>query len=139
MGCDIDCRDEDDLTAICYAAQGGHVETVRCLIEHGADTNPQFDDGIGMYPVSEALEGHHTETAKLLLEHMDLTTLPTDDNQKSVLFCAAAACGLEAFVERLIEHGYHPETKYYDDGEHDLFMNTKDASQQVCGQLHLDM
>lgn len=92
LGCDIECRDEDDLTAICYAAQGDHVDTAHCLIEYGADTSHEFDDGIGMYPVSEALEGHHTETVRLLLKYMDLTTLPRYDNKKSVLLCAAAAC-----------------------------------------------
>lgn len=42
----------------------GHVEVVRWLLEHGADTSAM--DWQGKSPVQAALDGGHTEIAQLL-------------------------------------------------------------------------
>ncbi len=52
-----------------YASQGGYLQIVRLLLEHGADPNtPEGDapDGLALYL---ACAGNHLEVARLLLEH----------------------------------------------------------------------
>ena len=57
------------MSPLSYASQGGYLQIVRLLLEHGADpNNPEGDapDGLALYL---ACAGNHLEVARLLLEH----------------------------------------------------------------------
>jgi ankyrin repeat protein len=57
------------ISPLSYASQGGYLQIVRLLLEHGADPNtPEGDapDGLALYL---ACAGNHLEVARLLLEH----------------------------------------------------------------------
>ena len=41
-GADIQSKDKSGLTGLMWAAQYGRVETVKFLLDHGADANPTF-------------------------------------------------------------------------------------------------
>lgn len=56
-------------TPLHHAASGGHVETARLLLEHGADVNAMTLEFCGMTPLHCAAEQGHLETAKTLVEH----------------------------------------------------------------------
>jgi ankyrin repeat protein len=51
-----------------YAAREGHMETVRALVEGGANVN-QVSDGEKMSPLVEAIINGHLDLAKYLLDH----------------------------------------------------------------------
>ncbi|WP_432172048.1 ankyrin repeat domain-containing protein [Streptomyces sp. 1222.5] len=55
-----------DGTPLCAAACWGHTETVRALLEHGADPGRREDRGTGRAPLDWALAGPHPGTAGLL-------------------------------------------------------------------------
>ncbi len=57
------------VSPLSHASQGGYLQIVRVLLEHGADPNtPEGDapDGLALYL---ACAGNHLEVARLLLEH----------------------------------------------------------------------
>lgn len=96
-------------TPICYAATGGHIQAIHFLIEHGAEVNPVTPDEVTMIPICSAIEEGHMEAADAILKHMEFNHLPTGDNEQAVLLCVAAACGQEVLVQRLLDHGCHPD------------------------------
>lgn len=53
-------------TPLCAAACWGHTETVRALLDHGADPNLREDHGTGRTPLEWALAGPHPSTAAVL-------------------------------------------------------------------------
>lgn len=55
----------DDRMALHSAAGKGHIEIVRCLLEHGAD--PNVSDGTSFTPLALAAVAGHVETVRLLL------------------------------------------------------------------------
>jgi ankyrin repeat protein len=56
------------MTALLYAAREGHMETVRALVEGGADVNV-VSAGDKFSPMVEAITNGHLDLAKYLLEH----------------------------------------------------------------------
>src|SRR5687768_18595655 len=65
LPCDIDAQDSHGMTALMYAALGGHSEVAKCLAEHGADLELQSRQRYTalMY----AVRGGHVATAQALL------------------------------------------------------------------------
>jgi ankyrin repeat protein len=53
----------DDL-ALRYASEKGHIETVKLLLDHGADVHVDNDRALRC-----ASDNGHTETVKVLLDH----------------------------------------------------------------------
>lgn len=106
------------LTPLCWAAKAREnaTQAVQCLLDVGADVNPIMPDGVTMYPLCAGLKYRSAETASLLLEHMDIKELPTYANYQKVLLSAAAACGSETLVQRLLEAGCSPNAKAADGG-----------------------
>jgi RNA polymerase sigma factor (sigma-70 family) len=64
----LDSLSPEGFTALGLAAHFGHVETLRFLIEKGADINMVSKHPIGVTPLHAALFGGKTETAMLLIE-----------------------------------------------------------------------
>ncbi|KXG52095.1 uncharacterized protein PGRI_083790 [Penicillium griseofulvum] len=88
-----------DGTALHAAALGGHTETIRLLLERGADVNAQGgEDGTALY--AAALRGH-TETIQLLLERgADINAQGGEDG---MALYAAASRGHTETVRLLLD------------------------------------
>ena len=79
----------------------GHTESVRLLLEAGADKDKR--DGQGRTALIEASLGNHAEIAQLLLEaRADVHAL--DNFGRTALHCASS-CGYMAIVDSLLEAG----------------------------------
>ncbi|CAM9752836.1 unnamed protein product, partial [Choristocarpus tenellus] len=57
---------KDDVTALMVAAQGGHLETVKLLLDNGADVRAKDEEDIT--PLLNAVKGNFGEVAQLLVE-----------------------------------------------------------------------
>ena len=55
------------VTALCLAIQNGHVNTVKFLLEHGANTENKLSQGF--FPIHVAGYNKRSEIVKILLEH----------------------------------------------------------------------
>lgn len=65
-GADPDAGNQYDVTALSFAADQGHLEVVRVLLDAGADPNVT-DTFYGMNPMSRAMGQQHLEIVELLL------------------------------------------------------------------------
>jgi ankyrin repeat protein len=66
LGADVNAVGCWGLTPLCWAARGGHEDTVRFLIQNGADVGYRATDGTG--PVSEAVHERHLDLARFLID-----------------------------------------------------------------------
>jgi ankyrin repeat protein len=64
---DINARDQFGLTALMRAAQVGHVDVVKLLLDKKAGMNTKT--GKGMSALDNAVKGRHEEVAVLNQEH----------------------------------------------------------------------
>ena len=91
----------DDKTPLHVASQGGHVDAVRALLEHGAHVNSQDCDM--WMPLHFASFGGNIKVVQLLLEHGGyLNVLSIADD--SPLRLASSRRHLEV-VRLLLDHG----------------------------------
>lgn len=67
-GVDVNARARYDMTALIFAADKGHLDVVRLLIERGADVNAQ-DTFYKIRAVDSAANNNHLDVAQYLLEH----------------------------------------------------------------------
>ena len=58
--------DKFQMTPLHYAAQFGHIEVTKCLIEKGAHVEVKNEEG--NTPLHEAVDGGHFEVVKYLIE-----------------------------------------------------------------------
>ncbi|WP_379560637.1 ankyrin repeat domain-containing protein [Psychromarinibacter halotolerans] len=84
-----------------FAAQRGHAEVVRLLLEHGADPNTSFTFGS---PLHTAARANDTAVVALILEHGGDPNLPAGDFDQSPLH-EAADRGATEVVRILIAGG----------------------------------
>ena len=110
-------RVSDNSTPISSAILGGRIEILSLLIDYGARVDPPIP---AVYPICYALDIYSRrrsiEAAKYFLGYINFEKLPTDDHEKGVLLCVAAACGAQALVQRLLEHGCHPDATQLSEG-----------------------
>ncbi|TMW55457.1 hypothetical protein Poli38472_010339 [Pythium oligandrum] len=85
---DVDSRSAENLTALHYAARGGHNECTRLLLAAGADPNVQDERRIT--PLHLAAVGGHALCVKLLLDH-HADPFREDMDQQSALTLAESS------------------------------------------------
>ena len=67
-GVNVNAANKYGVTALGLAAERGHLDTVRLLVERGADVNAR-ETFYGSLPIDFALRGGHLDVAVFLLEH----------------------------------------------------------------------
>ena len=94
-------RDDGRPTPLHLASSGGHIDTVRLLIEHAADVNAQ--DERNSTPLHFASSKGQTETVQLLIDRGgDIHA--RDESHSTPLHLASSTGSIEA-VRILIDHG----------------------------------
>ena len=69
----VNKKNDDDSAPIHLAAEKGHKDIVKLLLDHGANIDVKDNDG--ETPIYRAAVKGHTETVKLLLDHGALSGL----------------------------------------------------------------
>ncbi len=98
---DINCLNNGENTALIFAAEKGHIEIVRLLLEHNADKNHPNTNG--STAINYAAGNGHLEIVKLLLKHDARTNHPNKDGNTALIY-AAKNDHLE-IAKLLLEHG----------------------------------
>ena len=99
-GADARAAEDDGLTALMYAAVGGHVAVAQLLLQHRADVAAASNDGSTAL-VCAADVGHEA-VAQLLLQHGADVAAASNDGS-TALMCAAEG-GHEAVAQLLLQH-----------------------------------
>eukprot|EP00729_Bicosta_minor_P028761 gene28761-biopygen31632 len=100
---DVNWQHEDGGTAVCVAAQNGHLPVVMVLLEHAADPN-LAETTVGATPAFMAAQNGHAECLQLLLEHAADPNTTTLDGKWTPLKMASGL-GHTAIVDLLKQHG----------------------------------
>jgi ankyrin repeat protein len=97
----------DGVTAIHVAAQGGHLEMVKVLIEAGVESSLAHLDDAGRSPLVLAVQGNYGEVASVLVQAGSDPNTPyvDDDGEKHNLVFDAIMVENEEFALLLIEKG----------------------------------
>ncbi len=77
---DFDTRDDWEFTPLMYAAERGHLDITRVLLQHGANPNARLLPG-GNTPFTLAVERSHAELAQLLLDYGAVVTMENPDGK----------------------------------------------------------
>ena len=111
-GGDVRHAEDNGQTALHYAAMHGHLDVTRFLLEHHADASAR--SSLGGTPLVVAVEGarepepgsDHAGVVALLLAHGADASARRPDGYTA--FGSAAALGLSAILERMIDAGVDP-------------------------------
>ena len=95
-------NDQYDNTPLHIACQKGFLETVKVLVDHGADCDNKNEDE--KTPFHMAAASGHTEVVKYLLE-VDKTAVNDKDEDDNTALHLAATNKMTNTVEILLEHG----------------------------------
>jgi len=103
--------DENNVTALRFAAQYNHLEIVSYLLDIGSSTKIKAKDGID--PLLSAVEKRHIEVVRLLLER---GASPNNAHSRDDMWClkqARESC-YDEMVELLLQHGARDRKKFTD-------------------------
>lgn len=110
VGADADVSNSWGATPLAWAAHSGDLESARLLLENGACPDPALLSGLTLWPLRYAAERKHPGVAKLILDHIDVESkLVADEKERAYLLVAAAACGWEDLVRRVLATGLHSD------------------------------
>ncbi|KAK2813151.1 hypothetical protein FQN50_000828 [Emmonsiellopsis sp. PD_5] len=160
----IDLADKDGYTPLAIAAQNGHYDVVKLLIEKGANIEC-VNILSNMTPLIIAISNAHEEIAKLLIEkganvehqdsfresplhhatHVGLHTLvdlllekgvdPDHQGADGAALYTAAYSGHHATVESLLEKGANPNIRDLEDWS--PLMGAIETGEEICARLLL--
>ena len=104
-------------TALMYASKKGHTETVRLLLDHGA--NPNSQDKYGDTPLILAvaygdMSEESTDILRLLLDHGADVNVQDNDGNTALMTAMTEERGAE-IVKLLLDHGADPNV--HEDGD----------------------
>lgn len=107
---DIEARDHAGFTALAVAARGGHDETVRLLIDAGADVQTASDPlGMSMTPLMLAGVWGHTSTVEMLLDAGAELETPNAMGYPALLWTLSG--GHEDAARAMVERGADVHTE----------------------------
>ncbi|KAH8428145.1 ankyrin repeat domain-containing protein [Aspergillus melleus] len=109
--------------ALTAAAAEGHFDTVKTLIAAGARPDPVCSqEGKTLMAVAEAAEAQHLDIARFLLDRIDTDQkiVETGDDPH-LLLRAAALCGLDEIIKKLLDSGDVIVNKLKECGNSDYF------------------
>ncbi|XP_032236957.1 transient receptor potential cation channel subfamily A member 1 isoform X2 [Nematostella vectensis] len=127
----IDLQDKSDKTPLHFAAIGGNMQMVTCLLEAGA--NPSIADDEEKIPLHHAAEVGDLECIEALVQASPDSPQATDHRLRTPLAYAAMS-GHAQCVEYLIGHGA-PVTLRDDDRLDALLLSAKASSPEVIQSL----
>lgn len=111
LGTFLDLPDNDQRTPLLWAANTGHTDIARTLLDTGhVDCNRQ--DTNGQTPLSYAVENGHGFTVELLLGNG--ANIEAKDNSTRAPLLRAAQNGNEAMVQLLLDKGANTESVDHD-------------------------
>jgi len=109
-GAEVNAARGDGITALHLAAEHGHAEVVRTLLDAGAAL--ERGTRIGHYtPLHLAARGGHGEVVALLLDAGADPLAATTNSHATALHLAAAAVGGQRAVAALLDHGADPDAR----------------------------
>jgi serine/threonine-protein phosphatase 6 regulatory ankyrin repeat subunit B len=100
---ELEATDETGFSALHYAAESGHGETVTFLLGQGTLANSKDEEGAT--PLMLACQKGHLNVLKVLLQHVGLQALQETDNQGWTALHHAALWGHEEAVTFLLGKG----------------------------------
>ena len=110
MGADVEALDGQGSRALHRAAQCGHTNIIRLLLDHGAMVDPQKENSLGLTPLLLAIKNNQYDSVKLLIERgadMDRDSEPYGPP----LMQAIRWLENESIVRLLLERGADPNTE----------------------------
>ncbi len=96
-------------TPLLLATGNDHTDTVKLLLEHGANPDAAYTTGAGSTPLMLAANSGNSEIARLLLEHGARTDL--GDNEHKTALYRAVDRGNVKVVQLLLAHGANPNER----------------------------
>ncbi|KAL5357173.1 ankyrin repeat-containing domain protein [Aspergillus floccosus] len=105
-----DCKpsnsDSGRMRLISVAAKSDQLESVRCFLHAGALSHPEPNLRRAMDTLNNAVVYGSLPVIDVLLEGFDYVRLVSEPTHKTIVLCAATACGRTALVRALLEsHG----------------------------------
>ncbi|MCC6395119.1 MAG: ankyrin repeat domain-containing protein, partial [Bryobacterales bacterium] len=129
---DVNARDETGATALMYAALYSDAETVRLLLNQGA--NPNAADNAGATALMWAIPDE--EKVRLLLDHGAKVNVVSKATGRTPLLIAAGRPGAAPVVRLLLEKGADPKAR--DRNEETALMRAVYSNESGIFRLLLD-
>ena len=106
MGANVEALNEEGKTALHIAAEYGHANILRLLLDHGAIVDPQRDSGSGFTPLLAAIRDGSYDNVQLLIQRGADVDRESTSHDSPLMW--AIDCWEEDIVSLLLESGADP-------------------------------